>query len=100
MLECMQTPRGDPKSADRCSFDPLSDEIVATVTWLRLLDVDRCDGDEPARALGHLGRVTSWCDAMRAKVVLAADRVGTAGATGSRDMADVVAQTGVSSREA
>jgi hypothetical protein len=95
----MNRARGDPKPTDRTRFDPSNDEIVATVTWLRLVDLDRGDGDDPTQALAYLARVTCWCDALRARAVAAAGRVGTAAATGSRDTADVVAGTGVSSRE-
>jgi hypothetical protein len=102
----MHGTRGDPTTANTANtarsggrFDLVGDGIVATVTWLCLVDLDRCDGDDPALALRHLARVTSWCDALRARAVVAAGRVGTAGASGARDTADVVAATGVSTRE-
>jgi hypothetical protein len=103
ILCVMHGTRGDPTTANTARsggrFDLVGDGIVATVTWLCLVDLDRCDGDDPAQALSCLARVTSWCDALRARAVVAAGRVGTAGASGARDTADVVAATGVSTRE-
>jgi hypothetical protein len=82
-------------------FEPKTDEIVTTVTWLRMLDLDgfeRLDGDTPAKALAAISRLTAWVDATRAKCLAAVTRTQTATATGQRDTADVLAGTGVSSR--